>query len=502
MANKSTKRTLTSSVLALALCFAMLLGTTFAWFTDSATSKGNVIKTGSFGIELNVWNGTNYEPVDSAPIINAVNWEPGTTEVVYLSIANVGTLDLKYKVALSVYETLSNLHEVMEYAITPDATPSNPVTSWTNGIGVIPGVNQTAANNVPLQAGATHYFALSIHMDDNAGNGYENGQIMFDINVLAAQLASEEDSFGSEYDKDATYFIVSDAVTIPDNATEETVLTSKNPAKAVKVEIPANIVNGIDDGVESIMLSHTEPEIDVVNKTVNFDTIEILDQNGNAIDLTQNTTPIQITLPAQTVFAAGESVDIYHDGVLVDTVIVNDDQTITYEANHFCEVTVKQNVRVPEGNVTAAYLSGNSVWGEWSGNAINSFVIKIYSDDTYLGSTSLNNIGGIIDGDVNVTWHLYLDTVANADEYWTQEWTVAPTKDLLPTTAALFIDGVKVGESSIQFNGPDDLNKIVAAVADDNGAILAFFTSLQDAMMYSFTAGGEVIMLENIDLNN
>ncbi|MBR6546106.1 MAG: SipW-dependent-type signal peptide-containing protein, partial [Clostridia bacterium] len=52
MTNKTTKRALLSSVLALALCFTMLLGTTFAWFTDSVTSSGNKISSGTLKIDL------------------------------------------------------------------------------------------------------------------------------------------------------------------------------------------------------------------------------------------------------------------------------------------------------------------------------------------------------------------------------------------------------------------------------------------------------------------
>ncbi len=49
---KSTKRALLSSVVALLLCFSMLLGTTFAWFTDSATSAGNKIQAGTLDVQL------------------------------------------------------------------------------------------------------------------------------------------------------------------------------------------------------------------------------------------------------------------------------------------------------------------------------------------------------------------------------------------------------------------------------------------------------------------
>ena len=63
MANKHTKRALLSSVMALILCFTMLLGTTFAWFTDSVTSANNIIKSGNLDIELEYWNGTAWVDV-------------------------------------------------------------------------------------------------------------------------------------------------------------------------------------------------------------------------------------------------------------------------------------------------------------------------------------------------------------------------------------------------------------------------------------------------------
>lgn len=54
---KTTKRALFGSVIALALCFTMLLGTTYAWFTDSAASSGNIIQSGTLNIDLLVKGG-------------------------------------------------------------------------------------------------------------------------------------------------------------------------------------------------------------------------------------------------------------------------------------------------------------------------------------------------------------------------------------------------------------------------------------------------------------
>ncbi|MBQ7661081.1 MAG: hypothetical protein IJS44_03410 [Clostridia bacterium] len=40
---KVTRKALLLSAMSLLLCISMLLGTTFAWFTDSVTSSGNRI---------------------------------------------------------------------------------------------------------------------------------------------------------------------------------------------------------------------------------------------------------------------------------------------------------------------------------------------------------------------------------------------------------------------------------------------------------------------------
>lgn len=224
---KLTKRALLSSVIALFLCFAMLIGTTFAWFTDSVVSANNKIVSGELDIELYLWSGDVTDgrenataiSTNSAPVFpDDILWEPGYTEVVYLSIKNEGNLALKYKVALEVTDySIPSLLEVMSYTITPDAKFGS-VTSWAgNGIYVDNRYHETDAKNVPLLPGEEHFFALSVHMDEEAGNEYMNQSIEFDIKVLAGQLASESDSFDNTYDKNATYAGGSASATIPDN---------------------------------------------------------------------------------------------------------------------------------------------------------------------------------------------------------------------------------------------------------------------------------------------
>ena len=232
---KATKKALVSSVLALVMCFTMLLGTTFAWFTDSVTSSGNVIQAGKLDVELYKWNDTvdaehanataiseSSEPIfgkaDSATAnANTADtlWEPGKTQTVYLSIKNNGTLDLKYKVALEVTNITNGLNEVLTYVINNDVqygglTKADLPADWSNCSKVVSGIN-IATEDVALEAGAEHFFALSVHMDELAGNEYQNGNITFNIKVLAGQLASEEDSFDNQYDADAIYPEISGA---------------------------------------------------------------------------------------------------------------------------------------------------------------------------------------------------------------------------------------------------------------------------------------------------
>ena len=103
MKMKSTKRALLMSALSLLLCCSMLIGTTFAWFTDEVKSANNIIKSGNLDIELEYWNGTKWVDVKGASdILTNTLWEPGVTEVAYLRVANAGTLALKYQLGVNI----------------------------------------------------------------------------------------------------------------------------------------------------------------------------------------------------------------------------------------------------------------------------------------------------------------------------------------------------------------------------------------------------------------
>lgn len=336
---KTTKRALISSIISLVICFTMLLGSTFAWFTDSAISSGNKIVTGELDVELYQWtDATTATPISQskAPVLdNAIVWEPGMTEVVYLSIKNEGSLALKYKVAIDVKDIENDLHEVMEYVITPDAKYGD-VTAWAgNGTKVEKGINATAANDVALLPGAEHFFALSVHMLEEAGNEYMNASITFDIKVLAGQLAHEEDSFDNTYDTFAGYPGKGIApVLAQGESAREIRITDDDGYKVGSVVIPAAAASGEDFAV-SIDKSAHQANISVAagSETVAYDiTVEGLKDN--------NTEPVkvQLKLPAGMDPA---TVKVYHYDTEIASSYNPNTGYVTFETATFSPFTIE-----------------------------------------------------------------------------------------------------------------------------------------------------------------
>ena len=117
---RTTKTSLVTSAVALLLCFAMLLGTTFAWFTDSVTSAGNIIQTGTLDVEMYWAEGTEdpstvtWQDASQGAIFNYNNWEPGYVEVRHIKIENKGSLALTYKLSIIANGEVSDLSDVID----------------------------------------------------------------------------------------------------------------------------------------------------------------------------------------------------------------------------------------------------------------------------------------------------------------------------------------------------------------------------------------------------
>ena len=123
----STRRSLLVSATALILSIAMLVGTTFAWFTDTAASGLNQIIAGNLDVALLDKKGNSVEGKTDLFTMPEL-WEPGAVAYAQIKVANKGNLDLKASLSIN-YEDVNSidghvLSEVLKYAII-DATNVN-----------------------------------------------------------------------------------------------------------------------------------------------------------------------------------------------------------------------------------------------------------------------------------------------------------------------------------------------------------------------------------------
>lgn len=226
-----TKRALLTSVLALVLSLAMLVGTTFAWFTDTASTGVNRIVSGNLDVGLQYWGvGENGQKTwltaeNSEDLFdeNAL-WEPGYTQIVYLKVKNDGNLALTYAMQITpVHETVGVNVDGEEFKLS-DYIKFGWRTFTVDGDGAPVALGREAAQTgvgdgaqlgttlhrqaeQPLKAGAEELVALVAWMPENVGNeaNYSTVQptIELSLKVLATQAAVESDSFDTTYDEDA-----------------------------------------------------------------------------------------------------------------------------------------------------------------------------------------------------------------------------------------------------------------------------------------------------------
>ena len=209
---RATKRALLTSVMALVMCVVMLVGTTFAWFTDTASTGVNRIVAGNLKVDIVDADNTNTS-LDKGTLkfIQAVNesevrlvedvlWEPGATFFTQgFKIANKGNLALKYKVVVSGITGDTGLLKVMKFDVVSAMTKTGSEVDFAANPGqLLPPTSDTPS------VSDTYY--LRGHMDESAGNEYKNMTLTgISVTVYATQLASEFDSFNNTYDENADY---------------------------------------------------------------------------------------------------------------------------------------------------------------------------------------------------------------------------------------------------------------------------------------------------------
>lgn len=349
MAKKHTKKALFTSVMSLVLCFAMLVGTTFAWFTDSVTSGLNTIQSGNLDVVLQYKNNWSDEWVDVAENTklfkeNAL-YEPGYTEVVFLRVANAGSLALKYNLHVNVagetpstniYGEQFSLKDYLEIGYyvqdeyssgfnyadvlfptmfgTRESALSNVKTTT-----VLSADAGFATENAPVLPGdqTAQVIAMVLTMPDTVGNeanhmtGETAPAINLGVSLVATQYAHEIDSFGNDYyDKDAP-------IPIPvSNATDL--------AEALKNGANATLEQDVTAPLSSTAIYGTP--VAVIQKGGTFDgngyslDIENPQYNGYAIETYGGTIK---NLTIDTAVGRGIMISSPTEDIYIDNVVVN-----------------------------------------------------------------------------------------------------------------------------------------------------------------------------------
>ena len=310
---KSTKRALLGSVMAMVLCLAMLVGATFAWFTDTASTGVNKIQAGNLDVVLEMqnadgkWVSAEGKTLDfvKAAAGEQVLWEPGCTYTLpELRVVNNGNLALKYKVIITGINGSAKLNTVID---------------WTIG-DVAMGAEQH------LAAGESNAFTIKGHMWESAGNDYMNESIDgIAITVVATQDTVESDSFDKDYDADAEYPVVAVANV---NTNGDTVLKDKEEDHTIQVTVPAG---ALDEGVQSLKLEVVKSATPAGVKVASTESsqsyeVTMKDQSGNAVSTNGTLMTVEMNVGKNRT-----ALKLYHDGEKM----TKDSGTLADAADHY-----------------------------------------------------------------------------------------------------------------------------------------------------------------------
>ena len=312
----STKKTLLASVFTMLLCVSLFVGSTFAWFTSSATTKVNTIKAGNLKVELLAADGES--PLgDSLKWVakdgraqDEIYWEPGCSyNLEGFRIKNGGNLALKYKVVISGLTGSAKLLEVIDFTVKM-GEEAHTLEGWEGKLG---------ADDI------TDVITITGTMKADAGNDYMNEKIEnISITVVATQAAYESDSNGSDYDSDAVYPIVASATV---KADEDTVLKDKQEDHTVRVTAPAGSV--ADRAELNLFVIETEAPATItvaMEQTSQSYEVTLKDAEDNKVTALGGLFEVELQIGKDL-----SGVKMYHDGVEM----TDDGSALTDAEDHY-----------------------------------------------------------------------------------------------------------------------------------------------------------------------
>ena len=329
-----TKRSLMLSGLSLLICISMLIGSTFAWFTDSVSSMRNVITAGNLDIELLA----NGQPVDqTTKLFDEVEfWEPGVVVYENLQVVNKGTLALKYEMQmifggendfnghkLSEVLKVSVIDKVQDGADRESVLAAAKASTDCGTLADFFMSGMLEGKAFDVEKGVVIFWEPGANdnlYNVNNGQSTSNGQplsVEFGVSLRATQAVSESDSFGNDYDKDGQFpefpgnfrasVRVGNKVDASNKLTEDVIIGN---TKGINAIVPAGTL--LKEGVKKLTLT-----VDVTNRSKNIEMVggqvsRSLDVHIEGIS-EENTVPATIDLGVvMPIGLKDSSVAIYH----------------------------------------------------------------------------------------------------------------------------------------------------------------------------------------------
>ncbi len=290
----NTKKRLIASLLAMAMCFTMLVGSTFAWFTDNASTGVNTIQSGKLDVTLQMLEDSEWVDAEGKTlgfvdeegnILTDILWEPGCSYMLQpFKIVNKGNLALKFDIVINGFIGDAKLAEAIEYGL--QLGPVDNLGFVSMGVlsdfdSLFDGIKDTVLN--PGEDMDTSEDGVTLHMKESAGNEYQGLTLSgMSITVLATQAPVEEDSFGNTYDENAEYAYSEYNV---QNIVDLASVMAVDPDKEVETALAEAFKSADESGeVTAIVLPETDGDIVIDSDSVPVGTGKVvMDLNGQTL---------------------------------------------------------------------------------------------------------------------------------------------------------------------------------------------------------------------------
>lgn len=213
MNTKNTRRSLLASALALVLCVSMLIGSTFAWFTDSVVSGNNVIAAGNLDVDLyhSDKNDSGYVNSGTTLFNDVTRWEPGVVVYENFRVENVGNLALNYRLTINATpvgeKDLTNILKVavVDGGFSGDREAAHKLAEEGKMTSLSTFIlsGELEGNEKSNTYGVVIYWEPGADDNEYNMNNGDQGKILsvdLGVNLVATQEMYESDSFGSDYD--------------------------------------------------------------------------------------------------------------------------------------------------------------------------------------------------------------------------------------------------------------------------------------------------------------